>query len=93
MFNIKFIDLNTSTNINIILYYIKLYYIQQWLRYQAHNKPHLFFSGFIAFLGPVFLFAGTPLRRTFLYADATPLPLDGYPVPNRARSSPAGYED
>ncbi|KAG0688452.1 hypothetical protein C6P40_000970 [Pichia californica] len=64
-----------------------------WLRYQAHNKPHLFFSGFIAFLGPVFLFAGTPLRRTFLYADATPLPLDGYPVPNRARSSPAGYED
>jgi hypothetical protein len=44
-------------------------------------------------MGPVFLFAGTPLRRKFLYADAEPLPLDGYPVPNRARSPPQGYED
>ena len=65
----------------------------QWLRYQAHNKPHLFLYGFIAFLWPVFLFAGTQLRRTFLYADAEPLPLDGYPVPNRARVPVQGYED
>lgn len=65
----------------------------RWLRYQAHNKPHLFYSGFIAFMGPVFLFTVTPLRRKFLYADAEPLPLDGYPIPNTPRKHPQGYED
>lgn len=65
----------------------------RWVRYQAHNKPHLFFSAFIALMGPAFLFAGTPLRRKFLYEDAAPLPLDGYPIPNRARTPVSGYED
>lgn len=65
----------------------------RWLRYHAHNKPHLFFSGFIALMGPVFLFAGTPIRRQFLYADAEPLPLDGYPMPTGPRKTVVGYED
>ncbi|GMF58816.1 unnamed protein product [[Candida] boidinii] len=66
----------------------------EWLRYHAHNKPHLFYSCAIAALSPVFVFVVTPLRKSFLYQDAAPLPINGYPLPNRPRDkSLVGYDD
>ncbi|ODV88080.1 hypothetical protein CANARDRAFT_26240 [[Candida] arabinofermentans NRRL YB-2248] len=65
----------------------------RWLRYHAHNRPHLFYSGFIAFMGPVFIVFVTPLRRQFLYEDAKPLPLDGYPIPKGKRKEIKGFDD
>ncbi|ESX00979.1 putative membrane protein [Ogataea parapolymorpha DL-1] len=65
----------------------------RWLRYYAHNRPHLFFAGCIAVMGPAMLVTITPLRRRFLYDDLAPLPLDGYPIPKGPRKKVTGYDD
>lgn len=65
----------------------------QWLRWCAHNKPNIFFPCAIAAMGPVFLFVVTPLRRKFIYPDAAPLPMGGYPIPNRPRKPITGFDD
>jgi len=44
-------------------------------------------------MGPVFLFVITPLRKKFIYPNAAPLPMGGYPIPNRAREPISGYDD
>ncbi|ODV98230.1 hypothetical protein PACTADRAFT_716 [Pachysolen tannophilus NRRL Y-2460] len=73
-----------------------VYYKQpfRWLSYHAHTRPYVFYATAIAALGPVFIFVVTPVRRKFLYEDHVPLPVNGYPIPRRARDKNLkGYDD
>ena len=53
-------------------------YLTQYLRWSAHNRPHLFFAFAIGIAGPVAALTLTPLRRKYLYPDHSPLP-QSYP--------------
>ncbi|GMM36910.1 hypothetical protein DASC09_042350 [Saccharomycopsis crataegensis] len=65
----------------------------RWMRYYAHNRPHLFFAVMLGAMGPVFLLGVGPLRRKYLYPDHTPLP-QSYPVPKAPRNKDLkGFDD
>lgn len=65
----------------------------QWCRYWAYKKPNLFYPCVMAAAMPVFLFAVTPLRQKYLFADVTEVPTE-YPLPIRKRDATlTGYED
>ncbi|AOW05870.1 hypothetical protein B0I72DRAFT_142429 [Yarrowia lipolytica] len=64
----------------------------RYLRWSAHNRPHLFFAFAIGIAGPVAALTLTPLRRKYLYPDHSPLP-QSYPLPQRAREQLTGFDD
>ncbi|KIY71506.1 hypothetical protein CYLTODRAFT_450682 [Cylindrobasidium torrendii FP15055 ss-10] len=63
------------------------------LQREAHERPVIFYSCIIGGIGPVLALTVPPFREKYLgYKRADPLPKT-YPLPNRARQPPSGYED
>ncbi|GJJ72768.1 hypothetical protein EMPS_05126 [Entomortierella parvispora] len=64
----------------------------QYIRRAAHSNPYIFTSFVVAAIGPVLVVAVPPLRESQGYVRPARVP-DTYPLPNRARNPPSGYED
>ncbi|KAI9487805.1 MAG: hypothetical protein EXX96DRAFT_554710 [Benjaminiella poitrasii] len=63
--------------------------IQQY----AIQKPVIFWSFVIGSMGPITILTVPKVRRDYFgFKGYDPLPIT-YPLPNRARSPPNGYED
>ncbi|CAO3645301.1 unnamed protein product [Cunninghamella blakesleeana] len=63
------------------------------LRRFALDQPVIFWSFVIGFIGPALVFTVPKVRREYLgFKGVEALPLT-YPIPNRARNPPSGYED
>ncbi|RPB05060.1 hypothetical protein L873DRAFT_1663621 [Choiromyces venosus 120613-1] len=63
----------------------------RYMRYAAHQHPALFWSVVIGAQGPLIFLGGVVARKKFGWERPT-IPLS-YPVPNRPRRIPAGYDD
>ncbi|KAF9158122.1 hypothetical protein DFQ26_007960 [Actinomortierella ambigua] len=66
--------------------------VLQYLRTQAREKPYIFSSFVIAAIGPVLVVGVPPIRKSMGWVPAQRIP-ETYPLPNRARNPPPGYED
>ncbi|KAI0260608.1 hypothetical protein BC834DRAFT_925818 [Gloeopeniophorella convolvens] len=64
----------------------------RYLQRQAHESPVLFYSVVMGSIGPVFAYAVPPIRESFGYRPAEPIPTT-YPIPKRPRRPVQGYED
>ncbi|KAG0294149.1 hypothetical protein BGZ98_001874 [Dissophora globulifera] len=64
----------------------------QYLKNSANKNPYIFVSFVVAAIGPVLVVAVPPFRKAQGYVSPARLP-ESYPLPQRARSPPAGYED
>ncbi|KAI8137780.1 hypothetical protein BJV82DRAFT_524723 [Fennellomyces sp. T-0311] len=63
------------------------------LRRFALERPVIFWSFVIGSIGPIMVWTVPDIRRKYFGFKGYPeLPLT-YPLPNRARNPPAGYED
>ncbi|KAI8889737.1 hypothetical protein K501DRAFT_237917 [Backusella circina FSU 941] len=59
----------------------------------AIERPAVFWSFVIGTAGPVMVWTVPKIRRDYFgFKGIEPLPLT-YPLPNRARNPPSGYED
>ncbi|KAF9433316.1 hypothetical protein BGZ76_009614 [Entomortierella beljakovae] len=66
--------------------------VLQYLKRSASQNPYIFVSFVVAAIGPALVFAVPPIRKAQGYVSPARLP-ETYPLPQRARSPPAGYED
>ncbi|CAO3573878.1 hypothetical protein BGZ70_009576 [Mortierella alpina] len=66
--------------------------VLQYIRRAAHEKPYIFASFVIAAIGPVLVVTVPSIRKSQGYVSPARIP-DTYPLPQRARNPPAGYED
>ncbi|KAF5327451.1 hypothetical protein D9619_004227 [Psilocybe cf. subviscida] len=64
----------------------------RYLQIQAHENPVIFYSVVIGCIGPVMAVTVPPIRERMGYKKAPEVP-QTYPLPKRARTPPAGYED
>ncbi|KAJ5104541.1 NADH dehydrogenase [Penicillium alfredii] len=64
----------------------------RYMRWASHEKPAIFFSIFIASLGPVALVGLPPLRHALGDVDPAPIPMT-YPIPPGPRVIPKGFDD
>ncbi|KAG0372277.1 MAG: hypothetical protein J3R72DRAFT_429698 [Linnemannia gamsii] len=64
----------------------------QYLRRAAHDSPYIFTSFVVAAIGPVLVVAVPPIRKSQGYVTPVRIP-DTYPLPQRARNPPTGYDD
>ncbi|KAI8334403.1 hypothetical protein BC941DRAFT_432909 [Chlamydoabsidia padenii] len=63
------------------------------LRRFAIERPVIFWSFVIGSIGPVMVFTVPKIRRDYFgFQGIEALPIT-YPLPNRARTHPSGYED
>ncbi|ORY97496.1 hypothetical protein BCR43DRAFT_513896 [Syncephalastrum racemosum] len=64
-----------------------------FLRKFALERPVIFWSCVIGSIGPVMVWTVPSIRRNYFgYKGIEQLPMT-YPLPNRARNPPSGYED
>ncbi|RKP08541.1 hypothetical protein THASP1DRAFT_29652 [Thamnocephalis sphaerospora] len=65
-----------------------------WDRFRrfTFDHPVISFSLIVGVAGPVMAAVGIPLRRRLGYEPAPELPAS-YPLPNRRRNPPVGYDD
>ncbi|KAF9468093.1 hypothetical protein BDZ94DRAFT_1184442 [Collybia nuda] len=64
----------------------------RYLQRQAHENTVIFYSVVLGTVGPVMVVAIPPIRESFGYRPAEPVPTS-YPVPSRARRPIQGYDD
>jgi len=64
----------------------------RYLRWASHEKPAIFWSILIGFMGPVTLVVVPPIRRYVGDGPREPIPLT-YPIPKGPRKIPPGYDD
>ncbi|GAA5832262.1 hypothetical protein JCM11251_004299 [Rhodosporidiobolus azoricus] len=64
-----------------------------YLQRQAHEQPAVFYSIAIGFVGPALVVAVPEIRSRFFGWKPVERPPTTYPLPNRPRESPQGYED
>ncbi|KAI9591895.1 hypothetical protein BDF19DRAFT_453397 [Syncephalis fuscata] len=62
------------------------------VRRVTFESPVIVFSFAVGTIGPVVALFGPSLRRRLGYETAQPLPYS-FPLPNRPRNPPAGYDD
>ncbi|KAJ3358969.1 hypothetical protein GGF32_009834 [Allomyces javanicus] len=62
------------------------------LRRLTIEKPYIIAGTAIGFFGIGVLAARDPIRRVFGMVDVVPPPMT-FPMPQRTRNPPAGYED
>ncbi|KAG0056862.1 hypothetical protein BGZ83_003156 [Gryganskiella cystojenkinii] len=63
-----------------------------YIRRQAHESPYIFTSFVVAAIGPALVVAVPPIRKAQGYVSPARIP-ETYPLPQRARTPPSGYED
>ncbi|KAF9146394.1 hypothetical protein BGX30_000740 [Mortierella sp. GBA39] len=66
--------------------------VLQYLRRSARDSPYIFTSFVVAAIGPVLVLGVPAVRKSQGYVSPARIP-DTYPLPQRARSPPSGYED
>ncbi|KAF9427127.1 hypothetical protein BGZ94_005425 [Podila epigama] len=66
--------------------------VLQYLKRVANDKPYIFTSFVIAAIGPVLVLTVPEIRKSQGYVSPARIP-ETYPLPNRARNPPSGYED
>ncbi|KAI7817588.1 hypothetical protein BC939DRAFT_465547 [Gamsiella multidivaricata] len=64
----------------------------QYLKQSANKNPYIFVSFVVAAIGPVLVVGVPAIRKNSGYISPARIP-DTYPLPNRARNPPSGYED
>ncbi|KAL0635862.1 n19m, NADH-ubiquinone oxidoreductase 9.5 kDa subunit [Maublancomyces gigas] len=64
----------------------------RYLRYASHTKPALFWSLVLGAAGPVLFVGSIPVKRVMGIQNRPKVPAT-YPVPNRPRLIPVGYDD
>ncbi|KAG0093454.1 hypothetical protein BGZ93_010856 [Podila epicladia] len=64
----------------------------QYLKRAANEKPYIFTSFVLAAIGPVLVVTVPEIRKSQGYVSPARIP-DTYPLPQRARNPPSGYED
>ncbi|KAF8938020.1 hypothetical protein EDD21DRAFT_370806 [Dissophora ornata] len=64
----------------------------QYLRRSASENPYIFVSFVVAAIGPALVVGVPAIRKSQGYVSPARIP-ETYPLPNRARSPPSGYED
>ncbi|KAG0260112.1 hypothetical protein BG011_002131 [Mortierella polycephala] len=64
----------------------------QYLKRTAGDNPYIFISFVIGVIGPALVVGVPPIRKSMGYVSPVRAP-ETYPLPQRARSPPAGYED
>ncbi|KAF9992772.1 hypothetical protein BGZ80_004559 [Entomortierella chlamydospora] len=66
--------------------------VLQYLKRSASQNPYIFVSFVIAAVGPALVVAVPSIRKSQGYVSPARIP-ETYPLPQRARNPPAGYED
>ncbi|KAI5843371.1 hypothetical protein DFP73DRAFT_551726 [Morchella snyderi] len=64
----------------------------RYMRYASHTSPALFWSVMLGAAGPAVFLASIPLKRALGIAEREMIP-QTYPVPNRPRKIPVGFDD
>ncbi|GAA5863693.1 hypothetical protein JCM5296_003991 [Sporobolomyces johnsonii] len=65
----------------------------KYLQRQAHEKPAIFYSIILGFIGPVAVVTVPEVRKRFFGWKPVERPPTTYPLPNRPREATEGYED
>ncbi|KAI9145924.1 hypothetical protein BKA69DRAFT_1121118 [Paraphysoderma sedebokerense] len=63
-----------------------------WLKRKTIEQPVIVASFVIGAVGPLMVVTVPPMRRRFGWEPASQPPMS-YPMPNRPRNPPAGFED
>ncbi|KAF8968644.1 hypothetical protein BGZ46_010843 [Entomortierella lignicola] len=66
--------------------------VVQYLKRSASQNPYIFVSFVIAAVGPALVLTVPSIRKGQGYVSPARIP-ETFPLPQRARNPPAGYED
>ncbi|KAF9173917.1 hypothetical protein BGX21_008256 [Mortierella sp. AD011] len=66
--------------------------VLQYLKRSASQNPYIFVSFVIAAVGPALVVTVPSIRKSQGYVSPARVP-ETYPLPQRARNPPSGYED
>ncbi|KAF2138931.1 uncharacterized protein K452DRAFT_290040 [Aplosporella prunicola CBS 121167] len=62
------------------------------MRWVSHEKPAVFYSFVVGFMGPAIVVAAPPFRRLIGDDPRPEIPMT-YPIPKGPRVIPEGYDD